>query len=288
MVSALDFGTQDRGAPLKRYFPIPYLILATAAIVHVVVQMVRQPGLGLAWMGALVAVVPLVSFMASLMLFQRARTGRNQYLMLALSVLGTLLAFVEFESPASWYALFLGLIPSFLYVFWYSNFDPRTGGPIALGATWPELELLDAEGNLVTPTPGKHALYMFIRGNWCPLCVAQVKEIAAQYRELEARGVEVFLISRQPEANSKALAKRFDAPIRFCVDADGALSRRLGIEHLGGLPFLMEPLGYDADSVLPTVVITDPDGTIIFADLTDNYRVRPEPGTFLAALDARR
>ena len=95
------------------------------------------------------------------------------------------------------------------------------------------------------------------------------------------------MISRQPEASTRALAKRFDAPIRFCVDADGQLARRLGIEHVGGLPFLMEPLGYDADSVLPTVLIIDPARRIIFADLTDNYRVRPEPGTFLAAIDAQ-
>jgi hypothetical protein len=32
---------------------------------------------------------------------------------------------------------------------------------------------------------------------------------------------------------------------------------------------------------MPTVIITDPDGTILFADETDNYRVRPEPGLFL-------
>ncbi|MBW2550119.1 MAG: hypothetical protein JRE73_04995 [Deltaproteobacteria bacterium] len=48
----------------------------------------------------------------------------------------------------------------------------------------------------------------------------------------------------------------------------------------------MDTLGYDSDSVLPTVVITDPSRRIIFVDLTDNYRVRPEPSTFLAALDA--
>jgi len=48
----------------------------------------------------------------------------------------------------------------------------------------------------------------------------------------------------------------------------------------------MDALGYDADSVLPTVLITDPNRTIIFADMTDNYRVQPEPSTFLAALDA--
>ncbi|MBW1761402.1 MAG: redoxin domain-containing protein [Deltaproteobacteria bacterium] len=271
---------------LKRYFPIPYLMVAMGAMGHIVVHLVRAPETGLAWVGALVAIVPLVSFMSSLVLVRRARTWRNQYLMLALALIGTVISFIGFESPASWYALFLGLIPSFGYIFWYSRLDRSASTAIAVGVTLPELELFDGDGKPVTPTEGKHGLYMFIRGNWCPLCMAQVKEIAAQYRALEARGVEVFLISRQPEANTRALAKRFDAPIRFCVDEDGQLARRLGIEHIGGVPFLMDTLGYDSDSVLPTVVITDPSRRIIFVDLTDNYRVRPEPSTFLAALDA--
>jgi hypothetical protein len=97
----------------------------------------------------------------------------------------------------------------------------------------------------------------------------------------------LIAILRQPAANTRALANRFDAPIRFCVDAEGQLARKLGIEDVGGVPFLMEPLGYDVDSVLPTVLITDPSRRIIFADLTDNYRVRPEPSTFLAAIDAQ-
>jgi hypothetical protein len=71
------------------------------------------------------------------------------------------------------------------------------------------------------------------------------------------------------------------------VDDEGELARRLGIEHIGGVPFLMDTLGYDSDSVLPTIVITDPSRKIIFVDLTDNYRVRPELSTFLAALDAQ-
>jgi peroxiredoxin len=272
---------------LKRYFPIPYLILASVAIGHIITHLVRAPEAGLAWVGALVAVAPLAVFMSSLVLFQRARTSRNQYLLLALALVGTVVSFVDFESPASWYALFLGLIGTFAYVFWYSILDRSVQSVLSVGAMLPELELFDDEGNPVTATAGKHGLYMFIRGNWCPLCMAQVKEIAAQYRELEARGVEVFLISRQPAANTRALAKRFDAPIRFCIDEDGRLARQLGIEHLGGLPFLMEPLGYDADSVLPTVLITDPSRRIIFADLTDIYRVRPELSAFLAALDAQ-
>ena len=272
---------------LKRYFPIPYLILASLAIGHIVTHLVRTREADLASIGALIAIVPLVSFMLSLALVKRARTFRHQYLLLASALVGTVISFVGFQAPASWYALVFGLVATFAYVFWYSVLHRPVPAVLALGATLPEFDLLDGDGQPVTPTAGKHGLYMFIRGNWCPLCTAQVKEIASQYREFAARGVEVFLISRQPEANTRALAKRFDAPIRFCVDADGQLARRLGIEHVGGLPFLMEPLGYDADSVLPTVLIIDPARRIIFADLTDNYRVRPEPGTFLAAIDAQ-
>lgn len=272
---------------LKRYFPIPYLILGTAAIAHVVLQLVRSPDAGLAWVGALVAVVPLVSFMLSLAVIKRARTFRHQYLILALAVVGTAMSLFSFESPASWYALFLGLVPSFAYVFWYSVLNRSVPTPLQVGANMPELDLRDGDGNAVVPSEGKYGLYMFVRGNWCPLCMAQVKEIAAQYRELEARGVEVFLVSRQRAANTRSLARRFDAPIRFCVDEEGKLARQLGIEHVGGVPFLMEPLGYEADSVMPTVVITDPARRIIFADLTDNYRVRPDPSTFLAVLDAQ-
>jgi hypothetical protein len=55
-------------------------------------------------------------------------------------------------------------------------------------------------------------------------------------------------------------------------------------ESIYGLPFGMQLLGYDSDTVMPTVIITDDEGKIIFADLTDNYRVRPEPETFMRVL----
>jgi hypothetical protein len=47
----------------------------------------------------------------------------------------------------------------------------------------------------------------------------------------------------------------------------------------------MGMMGYESDTVMPTAVLTDASGTVIFADLTDNYRVRPEPQIFLDILD---
>ena len=271
---------------LKRYFPIPYLLVGLIVVGYGLWRLFADSPFSYAWLGAVIAIAPFVFFLLSLGAVKRARTGRNQPVLLALSIVGTLISFLSFESPASWFALFLGFVPSFAYVYWYSTLDRSGSTDLAVGATLLNFDLVDADGNAVVPSPDKHALYMFVRGNWCPLCMAQVKEIAAQYRELEARGVEVFIITPQPEKNTRDLAKRFDVPMRFCVDKGNRIARQLGIEHRGGVAFAMEALGYDADTVLPTVLITDPHRTLIFADLTDNYRLRPEPSTFLAALDA--
>jgi peroxiredoxin len=249
-------------------------------------KIVEAPAMPWAWFGAVAAIAPFVLFLLSLAVVRRARTGRNQVALLVTSMVGTLVSLLSYESPASWLALFLGLVPSLAYVFWYSKLDRSRSVGLSVGATLPELDLVDAEGNPVAPTPGKHALYMFVRGNWCPLCMAQVKEIASEYRELEARGVEVFVITPQPEKKTRALANRFDVPMRFCVDEGNRVARKLGIDHQEGVAFGIDALGYDPETVLPTVLITDPNRTLIFADLTDNYRVRPAPSTFLAALDA--
>jgi hypothetical protein len=61
----------------------------------------------------------------------------------------------------------------------------------------------------------------------------------------------------------------------------------LQIKAENGLPMGLQALGYDSDTVMPTVVMTNDEGVIIFADLTDNYRVRPEPEDFLKVFDAQ-
>ncbi len=126
---------------------------------------------------------------------------------------------------------------------------------------------------------------MFYRGNWCPLCMAQIKEISAQYQELEKRGVEVLLISPQPVGKSASLAKKMKVNFHFLTDEKNAMARELKIDQKFGIPLGFEVLGYASETVLPTIIITDEEGKIIFLDQTDNYRVRPEPETFLKILD---
>ena len=83
------------------------------------------------------------------------------------------------------------------------------------------------------------------------------------------------------------LAARFDVPMIFLRDRDGMAAKQLGIAQKWGTPMGLQLLGYESDTVLPTVILTDAQGRIIFSDQTDNYRVRPEPGVFEALLSTK-
>jgi peroxiredoxin len=74
-----------------------------------------------------------------------------------------------------------------------------------------------------------------------------------------------------------------DVPFHFLIDADNELAESLGIAIDYGVPAGL-PGGYAPSTVMPTVVVTNANGTIVFSDQTDNYRVRPEPDVFLAIL----
>ncbi|GAA3916537.1 peroxiredoxin family protein [Litoribacillus peritrichatus] len=170
-----------------------------------------------------------------------------------------------------------------LYLFWYSSFGGKRNDQLVLGQTLPEFTLYQSDGKSVSASDfqGKPVLMIFYRGNWCPLCVAQVKEISGMYQQLADMGVEVCLVSPQPEENTQQLADRFNVPFNFLVDKDLATAEAFGIKAEGGTPAGFEALGYDSDTVRPTVLITNSKGELIYSDLTDNYRVRPEPEEFI-------
>ena len=151
----------------------------------------------------------------------------------------------------------------------------------------PEFSVLTLDDQLVSSFSfrGAAQIIVFYRGNWCPLCVAQIGELAEAYKEIKDRGARVVMISSQPVNKSQQLANKHQVPIRFLLDPDNEAARQLGISGPNSLPFGMQLLGYNTEAALPTVIITDADGKILFTDLTDNYRHRPEPEKLLKVLD---
>jgi peroxiredoxin len=219
-----------------------------------------------------------------------ARTSPDLVPLQAASALGVAasLRFARRHPVAA--ALAAAELPALIaYTRWYSRFGREPSAALAVGAALPGDLPFHEQGRgpvVAAELRGRPTAFFFYRGNWCPLCMAQIGEVAARWREVEALGAQVALVSPQDEAHTRRLAARHRVAFRFLRDDGLAAARRLGIANPDGTPAGL--VGYESDTVLPTVVVTDAGGRIVFADQTDNYRVRPTPDTVLEALRAAR
>jgi len=246
------------------------------------------------WGGVLLVTAPFVIIIGWLMVFRNiARTSARLPMLSVLGTTGVVLAswgYTQGGSPEAPLLAITAWIGFMLYAYWYSSFGRQPSDQLQIGNSLPNFELTDVAGRKVSSSSfsDKPTIWIFHRGNWCPLCMAQIKELVTQYKELQSQGIRIALISPQPHKNTIALAKRFAVPFDFLTDGGNRAAHTLGIDHPVGLPMGMQLLGYDSDTVLPTVIITDTGGRILWAHETDNYRVRPEPGVYLAVLREHR
>ncbi len=270
-------------------FPVFALYITIDSIWHM-----ADNGFSWRYTGRLVAALAVVAFFGGLFIAKRARTQRNPKVYTVLIFVGFLMSVAlggilengEIIGSSTSLAIVLGWI---LYLKWYSVFDKRESENLKVGQQLPDFSLKNSSKETVAASSflGNPSIFLFYRGNWCPLCMAQIKEVAEQYQELEKRGVDTILVSPQPHKYTASLAKKFDVGFHFLVDENNEVATKLGIDAKNGIPAGFQVLGYDSDTAMPTVIITDKEGKIIFADLTDNYRVRPEPETFLKVLDQK-
>lgn len=269
---------------LKALFIMPYMMSMMAMAAWSGYQLVsRPPSLG--WAGLALATWPFVLWISRLMMLRdRARTSSSLPVLAAFGALGMTAAMYDAfgqkhltASAMQATAAFAGFL---VYDFWYSRLGRQPSAVLAVGDLLPQFVLQTPAGKRIDSSTwrGRPTLLIFYRGNWCPLCMAQIREIAAEYTRLAVHGVRIVLVSPQSHVQSAALAKRFEVPFEFLVDVGNSAARQLGIDAPGGVPAGMP--GYEPDTVMPTVIITGADGRILFCDQTDNYRVRPEPATF--------
>lgn len=249
-------------------------------------------------LAALIAVLPFLVFLVILFTVSTPRSSANLPWLLVLpsfSVLVIILYMVfktkQINELHHWYhamIAFTALVGNVVYVFWYSRFPTSNAQQVLeIGKPLPDFTVYTLFGEALHASHirKQNSLLLFYRGNWCPICTAQIKELALYYQELASRQINVYMVSPQSNAKAAKIAQKFKAPMLFLEDKDNAAAKKLGIDVENGLPFGMQVLGYDSDTVMPTVVMTDNHGDVFFARITDNYRVRPLPQDFLQAFD---
>lgn len=266
-------------------FPAWAVMLFAAAIRRLIGTPAHLDGWGLA-----VASGMVVGYFAWLLLLRP--TARTSVLLIepllviaagvGLSVVATIRGSGSWLIPILTVSLAVGWM---LYAWWYSNLL-RGRSPLHKGETLPDLRLVDVEGRERTSAELAQApaVWLFHRGNWCPFCVAQIRELAEAWQAVADCGAEVYLISPQSGRKNQSLADRLQVPFTVLTDPNRRAAKRLGIEDRWGTPMGFQVMGHSSHTVLPTVVVTAAGGRVLYADHTANYRVRPEPRAYLKLL----
>lgn len=127
-------------------------------------------------------------------------------------------------------------------------------------------------------------IFIFHRGNWCPFCVAQAREMGVEYEELLALGASVNFISNQKDAKNRRMQTHSSNEFRFLSDPKNQVAKKLGIAVKHGLPLGLQMFGYKSEVVLPTVLITNGANKVLRAYTAKDYRNRPLPEVILRSL----
>ncbi|MCF8258978.1 MAG: peroxiredoxin family protein [Flavobacteriales bacterium] len=204
----------------------------------------------------------------------------------AVTIYGVFASYDQQSPSAGPLLAFLVMVGWMGYVTWYSDLGDRSADRIVEGKKLPTIQLETMEGVKIGSDDwaGQKRLVIFYRGNWCPICTAQIGELTGFRTRFEELGVRITLISPQPQAKSHELAQREGMDFDFLSDPDNVAAKKLGILHEWGLPAGFEMFGYDRDVPKPTTFAIDGKGKVVYADLTTNYRVRPLPQEILKAL----
>ena len=169
----------------------------------------------------------------------------------------------------------------------------------AVGSIAPEFHLPDASGRTVRSSDllalGPLVINFF-RGRWCPYCVTELETWRELYPEIRARGALLVAISPQITRQNDFLVDQHHLPYPVLSDAGCSVAMQFGIAYtvpeyhqqqlrsvLVNIPFVNGDPGWHLP--LPATFVIRQDRTIAFAQAHADFRVRPEPGEVLGALE---
>lgn len=127
------------------------------------------------------------------------------------------------------------------------------------GKPAPDFVLLDQDGKdfRLSAQRGSKVLIVFYRGHWCPYCMAQLKDLAANQAKFEDLKVKIVAISADTPANGrKVWEKAVKRQFTVLTDPELRVIRAYGL--------LQEKGVNDAAIAIRTSVLIDEQGNEVF------------------------
>ncbi len=150
------------------------------------------------------------------------------------------------------------------------------------GRPLPDFRAHDEQGDPVRSTElhGSPTVILFVRGNWCPFCSKQVKNLTGYYKDIVDLGAKLILITPKPLETTRRVAEFFEVEFDFWLDDSLSVTKQLGLLQSSGVPgdYGKE---YGRDTVWPTALVVDAAGIIRYTELSKHISDRPDPELLL-------
>jgi len=164
--------------------------------------------------------------------------------------------------------------------------------PLLIGETLPETTLLDENGksiNLNAEIAKKKTVLVFYRGGWCPYCNMQLSSLAATEADILKLGYQIIAVSPDDYRNLKPSVEKNKTSYKLYSDADGSFIKNIGIGFTpseGTTSYIAKKTTGKTTDVLPvpTVLVLNTKGEILFEYISPNYKQRISPELLLAVL----
>ncbi|HSM30099.1 MAG TPA: peroxiredoxin family protein [Woeseiaceae bacterium] len=153
------------------------------------------------------------------------------------------------------------------------------------GKPLPAFEALDESGKRLRSRDlrGTPVVMIFVRGNWCPFCSRQVRNLTGYYKEIVDLGAKLVFVTPRPQETTKRVAEFFDVDLEFWLDESLSATRDLGLLLESAVPKDYYP-EYGSDTIWPTSLVIDADGIIRHVEMSKHIIDRPNPKTLLSEL----
>jgi peroxiredoxin len=163
---------------------------------------------------------------------------------------------------------------------------------LPVGKEAPQFELPDHDGKTVSSSAllAKGPLVLvFVRGRWCPFCVATVEAWNEALPRVRESGATLLGISPQTMHQSYLMHEQHKLGFPLLSDAGNALARKLGLvyrvppyqQEIYARTFVNLPfINGDASWELPLAAVfaIAAGGVVRYASVNPDYTLRTEPG----------
>lgn len=134
---------------------------------------------------------------------------------------------------------------------------------------------------------------IWYRGGWCPYCNIQLKSFQDELETIKAAGAQLIAISPEKPDNSMTTAQKNNLQYHVLSDFDNGAAKEYGLVYTApdDLKEILPDLNLaDHNGVnhreipLTATYVIESDGTIAYAMITPDYRIRAEPADVITVL----